>query len=80
MDIKEFIQKLQGEFEDIPADVLKPETKITDIEGWGSMHALIVIALIDTEYGVTLKGDELRKVQSVQELYDMVVNLKNNPQ
>ena len=59
---------------------MKPQTKITDIEGWGSMHALIVIALIDTEYGVTLKGDELRKVQSVQELYDLVVQLKNNPQ
>jgi len=80
MDINEFIQKLGGEFEDIPAGFLKPETKITDIEGWGSMHALIVIALIDTEYGVTLKGDELRKVQSVQELYDLVVRLKNNPQ
>lgn len=77
MDINEFIQKLQAEFEDVPAGFIKPETKITDIEGWGSMHALIVIALIDTEYGVTLKGDELRKVQSVQELYDMVVGLKN---
>lgn len=80
MDINTFIQQLQGEFEDIPADSLKPETKISDIDGWGSMHALIVIALIDTEYGVTLKGDELRKVNSVQELYDMVVNLKNNPE
>lgn len=80
MDIHEFIQKLQGEFEDIPPGFLKPDTKITDIEGWGSMHALIVIALIDTEYGVTLKGDELRKVQSVQELYDLVMKMKNNPQ
>ncbi|HTB31406.1 MAG TPA: acyl carrier protein [Bacteroidia bacterium] len=80
MDINEFIQKLQAEFEDIPAGFLKPETKISDIEGWGSMHALIVIALIDTEFGVTLKGDELRKIQSVQELYDMAENLKNNPQ
>ena len=80
MDINTFIQQLQGEFEDIPAGFLKPETKISDIEGWGSMHALIVIALIDTEYGVTLKGHELRKVTSVQELYDMVVNLQNNPQ
>lgn len=80
MDINEFIGKLQGEFEDIPAGFLKPETKITDIEGWGSMHALIVIALIDTEYEVILPGDELRKIQSVQELYDKVVSLKNNPQ
>ena len=76
MDINTFIQQLQTEFEDIPPGFLKPETKITDIEGWGSMHALIVIALIDTEYGVTIKGEDLRKIQSVQELYDMVVELQ----
>ena len=79
MNIDEFIQKLQAEFEDIPAGFLKPETKITDIEGWGSMHALIVIALADTEYGVTLKGDELRTIQSVQELYNLIEKNQNNP-
>ena len=80
MDISEFIQKLEGEFEDIPKGTLKPTTKISDIQGWGSMHALIVIALVDTEYGVTIKGDELRQVQSVQELYDLVVKKQNNPE
>jgi acyl carrier protein len=79
MDINELIGKLQGEFEDIPAGTLKPETKISDIEGWGSMHALIVIALADTDYNVTIKGDELRKVQSVQELYDLIIEKQKNP-
>jgi acyl carrier protein len=79
MNLEEFIGKLEGEFEDIPKGTLKPETKITDIEGWGSMHALIVIALVDTEYGVTLKGDELRQVQSVLELYNLIVEKQNNP-
>lgn len=79
MSIEEFIQKLESEFEDIPKGTLKPSTKISDIEGWGSMHALIVIALVDTEYGVTIKGDELRKIQSVQELYDAVIEKQKNP-
>lgn len=79
MNINEFIQKLEAEFEDIPKGTLKPETKITDIQGWGSMHALIVIALLDTEYNVTLKGEELRQIQSVQQLYDTVVAKQNNP-
>lgn len=77
-DINEFIQKLEVEFEDIPKGFLKPETKITDIDGWGSMHALIVIALLDTEYGVTLQGDELRKIQSIQELFDLVTLKQKN--
>lgn len=77
MEINDFIKKLEGEFEDIPPGTLKPSTKITDIQGWGSMHALIVIALMDTEYGVTLKGEDLRSVQSVQELFDMVKSRMN---
>ena len=44
-----------------------------------NIAALIVIALVDTEYGVTIKGDELRKIQSVQELYDMVIEKQKNP-
>jgi acyl carrier protein len=71
MDINELIQKLEGEFEDIPKGALTPSTKITDIQGWGSMHALIVIALMDAEYGITVKGDELRSVQSIQDLFDL---------
>lgn len=79
MQINDLIEKLQNEFEDIPPGTFKPETKISDIEGWGSMHALIVIALADTEYGVTIKGDELRKVQSVQELCDLIMEKQKNP-
>jgi acyl carrier protein len=71
MDIKDLIQKLEGEFEDIPKGTLTSSTKITDIQGWGSMHALIVIALMDAEYGITVKGDELRSVQSIQDLFDL---------
>jgi acyl carrier protein len=79
MDINDLIQKLEAEFENIPPGTLKPETKITEIEGWGSMHALIVIALADTEYGVTIKGDEMRKIESVQQLFDLIAEKQNSP-
>ena len=36
------------------------------------MHALIVVALADTEYNVTIKGEELKQVQSIQELFDLI--------
>ena len=72
MEVSEFIKKLEAEFEDIPKGTLTPSTKISDIEGWSSMHSLIVVALADTEYGVTLKGDDLKKAQSIQELFDVI--------
>jgi acyl carrier protein len=79
MEINDLIQKLEAEFENIPPGTLKPETKITEIEGWGSMHALIVIALADTEYGVTIKGDEMRKIESVQQLFDLIAEKQKTP-
>jgi acyl carrier protein len=72
MDINEFIQKFEEEFGDIPKGTVTPATKISDIDGWGSMHALIVVALADTEYNVTIKGEELKQVQSIQELFDLI--------
>jgi acyl carrier protein len=74
MDISEFIQKFKAEFEDIPFDTITPSTKIRDIEGWGSMHALIVVALADTEYGVTIMGEELKKVDTIQDLFNLIVS------
>lgn len=74
MDINEFIQKFRAEFEDVPADSVNPGTKIKDIQGWGSMHALIVVALADTEYGVSIKGEELKKADTIQDLFNLIVS------
>lgn len=74
MDISDFIQKFGAEFEDIPKGTITAATKIKEIEGWGSMHALIVVALADTEYGVTIKGDELKKAETIQDLFNLIVS------
>jgi acyl carrier protein len=74
MDIKEFIQKFEAEFEDIPRGSIKSSSKIRDIEGWGSMHALIVVALADTEYGVSIKGEELKKADTIEDLYNLIAS------
>ena len=73
MNIEDFITKIQNEFEeDYDIDSLKPTSKIKDLDWWSSMHMLVVIALIDSEYDVLLTGEALRDVNSVQELYDLV--------
>jgi len=72
MVIEDFIGKLEEEFDDVAAGSIKPDTDFRNIEDWGSMHALIVIALIDTEYDITLSGADLRSVNTIQELFDLV--------
>ena len=72
MKIEDFIEKLEEEFDDVEPGVLQPATDFRSIEDWGSMHALIIIALIDTEYDITLTGADLRSVNTIQELFDLV--------
>lgn len=72
MEIQEFINKLEVEFEEIEKGTLRPETNFRDIDEWSSMHALIIIALIDVEYDVTVGGEDLVKMETIQDLFDFV--------
>jgi acyl carrier protein len=72
MEIDDFIKKLENEFEQIAPGSLKPETDFQELTDWDSMHALILIALIDTEYDVTLSGEDLLGSTTVSLLFQTV--------
>jgi len=76
MDIKEFIQLLEVEFEDLEKGALTATTNFREIDEWSSMHALIIIALLDVEFGVTVGGEDLSKMETVQELYNFAESNK----
>jgi acyl carrier protein len=77
MQIEDFIKKLELEFDDLTSGFLKPGTSFKEIETWSSMHSLILIAHIHTEYNVLLSGEELRKFSTVKDLFDLVKTKMN---
>lgn len=72
MDIKEFISNFAEQFDDLDASVLTPETEFKTLEDWNSLVALSVIAMIDEEYDVTIKGDDIRNAKTIEDLYNNV--------
>ena len=38
----------------------------------GGLHALSIIAMVDEEYDVTLKGDDMRQAETIEELFNIV--------
>lgn len=72
MDIETFIENLAGQFDDTPADQIKPETEFRKLDEWSSLIALSIIAMADEEYEVTLKGDDIKGATTVQDLFDVV--------
>ena len=72
MDIKEFISNFAEQFDDLDASVLTPETEFKTLKDWNSLVALSVIAMIDEEYDVTVKGNDITGANTIQDLYNTV--------
>ena len=77
MDIEAFTKNLEAEFEDMKPGTLMPDTNYKTIQGWSSMHALIIIAFIDTHFNIILSGTDLRSASSVRDLYNLVIEKSN---
>lgn len=72
MEIKTFIENFADQFEDASADQFAPETNYRELDEWSSLVALSVLAMIDEEYDVQLKGEEMKKTTTIQQLFDLV--------
>lgn len=72
MEIKDFIGNFAEQFDDLDASVLTPETEFKQLEDWNSLVALSVIAMIDEEYDVTLKGNDITGAKTIQDLFNTV--------
>lgn len=76
MDINEFIEHFAEQFEDTDTSVFKAETKFKDLDEWSSLMALCVIAMVDEEYDVTIKGNDINGSETIEDLFNVVKSKK----
>lgn len=72
MDIKEFIQHFAEQFDETDINEFTPETVFHDLEEYSSLVALSIIAMINEEYDVTLKGDDMSAAVTIEDLFNIV--------
>lgn len=72
MDINVFTEKFADLFDDVDPALITSATSFRELDGWSSLTALSVIAMIDEEYDITLKGDDIRNAVVVKDLFDIV--------
>ena len=72
MDINNFIENFANQFEDTDIATFTPETEFRKLDEWSSLTALSILSMVDEEYDVQLKADEMRKTNTIQELFDLV--------
>lgn len=71
MNIKEFTQNFCEQFDEEVVD-LSETVNFRELEQWSSLTALNVLAMISEEYDVDLNPDEMRKTNTIQELFELV--------
>jgi acyl carrier protein len=72
MELKEFIENFANQFDDTDASEILAETEFKELDEWSSLIALSVIAMVDEEYDITIKGDDIRNAKTVEDLYNNV--------
>ena len=72
MDIEEFVEHFADQFLETDASIFTPETEFKTLEEWSSITALSVIAMVDDEYGITIKGKDVRDSKTILDLFNVV--------
>jgi acyl carrier protein len=72
MKIEDFIARIEEEFDDIEPGTLKPESVFREVFEWNSINALILIALVKTEYDVTINAEDIANAKTVKDIYTII--------
>lgn len=76
MEIKEFVENFANQFDETDPAEITATTNFRELEEWSSLIGLSVIAMVDDEYDVTLRGEDMRKANTVEELFEIVKSKK----
>ena len=72
MELKDFIENFANQFDDTDASEIKAETIFKELDEWSSLIALSIIAMVDEEYDVTIKGEDIRNSNTVEDLFNAI--------
>ncbi len=70
--LDEFVELFAEQFDDTDASGIQADTKFHELDEWSSLIALSVIAMVDEEFDVTIKGDDVTSAVTVEDLYNNV--------
>lgn len=72
MKIEDFISRLEEEYEDLKPGSLKPDSVFREVFEWNSINALILIAMVKTEYDVTINAEDIATSKTVDDLFRII--------
>lgn len=72
MELNNFVANFATQFDDTDLSIFTATTNFRSLEEWSSLTALSVIAMVDEEYDVKLKGEDIRNSNTIEDIYNIV--------
>lgn len=77
MELKEFIENFKDVFDDEDLTDINEDTFFKELDMWSSLSALSLIAMVDENYNVAITGNDIRKADTIEDLYNIVKSRAN---
>ena len=72
--LDEFVELFAEQFDFTDPSEISAKTAYHDLDEWSSLISLSIIAMVDEEFDIALKGDDVKNAITVEDLYNTVIN------
>lgn len=72
--LDEFVALFAEQFDDTDPSEITATTVFHDLDEYSSLIGLSLIAMVDEEFDVALKGDDVKNSVTVEDLYNCVIS------
>lgn len=72
MELKDFVENFREQFDETEPEEINADTYFKELDEWGSLKGLLVMAMVSDEYGKQIKAEDIRKADTVEDLFNIV--------
>jgi acyl carrier protein len=70
MDINAFVSKIEEQYTEVTPGSFTAKTNFKEEAEWGSLTALMIVAMVDQEYEKRLTGEMIEASKTIEDLYN----------
>ncbi len=70
--LDEFVALFAEQLDDTDPSTVTAQTKFRELEEWSSLLALALISMVDEEFDVALKGDDVKNSETIEDVYNVI--------
>ena len=74
MTLDKFFDHFCEELEDVNLATIDTSTNFKNIDGWDSLGALSIIAMIDEEFEIRITSSDIMKSKTIEDFYKLIQN------